>query len=141
MNKIFNLVISISLLLIGIDSCWAMGPDYKCKIERLIVASGDTGNSYEIYKELYLGKEFTVDRRSGVMVGELKNTYVTRPQVIDFGSTENSYKVVTTMKTEQGTGAGSNIYALNIDEFVSGSKKPFVFMENNKVFLGFCEHY
>lgn len=139
MIKIFCLMVSISLFLIGIDA-WAIGPDYKCKIERLFFASGDSGNSYETYKELYLGKEFTVDRESGVMVGELRNTYVTRPQVIDFGSTENSYKVVTTMKTEQGTGAGSNIYALNIDEFDSGSKKPFVFMQNNKVFLGFCEH-
>lgn len=140
MNRVFKLALSIALLIISMNA-WAMGPDYKCKIERLIFASGDSGSSYETYKKLYLGKEFTVDRESGVMVGELKNSYVTRPQVIDFGSTENSYKVVTTMKTEQGSGAGSNIYALNIDEFVSVPKKPFVFMQNNKVFLGFCEHY
>jgi len=140
MNKVFNFVLSIALLAIGLEA-WAVGPDYKCKIERLSFASGDSGNSYETYKELYLGKEFTVNRESGVMVGGLKNSYVTRPQVIDFGSTENSYKAVTTMKMEQGTGAGSNIYALNIEEFESGPKKPFVFMENNKIFFGFCEHY
>ena len=140
MNKVFNSVLSIALLVIGMK-VWAVGPDYKCKIERLSFASGDSGSSYETYKELYLGKEFTVDRKSGVMVGELKNSYVTRPQVIDFGSSENSYKVVTTMRTDQGAGAGSNIYALNIEEFESGPKKPFVFMENNRIFFGFCEHY
>ena len=140
MSNFFNLLLSIALLFPSM-CLWAMGPDYKCKIERISIASGDSGNLYETYKELYLGKEFTVDRRNGVMVGELKNSYVTRPQVIDFGSTENSYKVVNSLKAEQGAGAGSNIYALNIEEFHSGPKKPFVFLENNKVFFGFCEHY
>lgn len=119
----------------------AVGPDYKCKIERISFASGDSGSSYDLYSNFYLGKEFTVDRKSGVMVGELKNAFVTEPQVIDFGSTENSYKVVTTMRDDQGAGAGSNIYALNISEFESGAKKPFVFLQNDKVFYGYCEYF
>lgn len=39
------------------------------------------------------------------MTGALKNSYVTDPQVIDYGSTENSYKAVATMRKDQGAGS------------------------------------
>jgi hypothetical protein len=140
MKKYLGCVVTIILIVLS-QNVAAVGSNYKCTIERVSFASGDTGNSYELYKKLYLGKGFTVDRKSGVMVGELKNSYVTEPQVIDYGSSENSYKVIASMRKEQGAGAGSNIYALTIEEFESGAKKPFVFLQNDKVFFGFCQHY
>lgn len=75
------------------------------------------------------------------MAGILKNSYATRPVVIDLGSVENSYKVVTTMRRQEGAGAGSNIYALTINEFDKSSKKGFIFLENDVVYLGSCEHF
>ena len=75
------------------------------------------------------------------MAGALKNSYVTKPQVIDPGSKGNAFKVVTTMRLEQGAGAGSNVYVLTINEYSSSPKKPFVFVENDEVFLGVCEHF
>ena len=75
------------------------------------------------------------------MAGVLKNSYSTRPQVIDWGSKDNSYKVVTTMKIKQGAGAGSNIYALTVLEYEQGTKKPFVYLDNEAVFFGYCEHF
>ena len=119
----------------------AVGSDYKCVVQRVSSASGDSGNSYQFYVDSYVGREFSVDRTSGVMAGALKNSYVTDPQVIDFGSSENSYKVVATMRIDQGAGAGSNIFALTIEEFESGPKKPFVFLMNANVFFGQCEHF
>lgn len=117
------------------------GDDYKCKIERISLASGDQGNSYDMYVKNYVGEEFTVLRSSGLMAGPLKNSYVTTPKVIDFGSTENSHKVVTTMTKEQGAGAGSNIYTLIVLEYEKGPNKPFVFLENDVVFFGICSHF
>lgn len=140
MEKYLGCIVTIILIVLSTNVA-AVGSDYKCKIERISFASGDSGNSYELYEEYYLGKGFTVDRKSGVMVGELKNSYVTDPQVIDFGSSENSFKVIASMRKDQGAGAGSNIYALTIEEFEVGAKKPFVFLKNSKVFFGFCEHY
>jgi hypothetical protein len=75
------------------------------------------------------------------MIGVLKNSYFTKPQVIDYGSTENSYKVVTTMKKEEGLGAGSNIYSLVINEYEEKSEKSFVFLRNDEVFFGVCRPY
>jgi len=117
------------------------GNDYRCTIERLSVAGGDSGDVYEFHKKNYIGKQFTVERASGLMAGALKNSYATKPQVIDRGSKENAYKVVTTMRLEQGAGAGSNIYALTIVEYEQGTKKPFVFLENDIVYFGHCEYF
>ncbi|MDO8445168.1 MAG: hypothetical protein Q7T53_03530 [Deltaproteobacteria bacterium] len=118
------------------------GDDYKCQINRLSLADGDSGNVYNMYVKNYVGKEFTVERSSGLMAGALRNSYVTKPQVIDRGSKlKNSYKVITTMKIEEGAGVGSNIYVLNILEYVERPNKPFVFMENEVVYFGSCVHY
>ena len=75
------------------------------------------------------------------MAGVLKNSYITMPQVIDYGSNDNAYKVVTTLRREEGAGAGSNIYALAISEYETSAQKPFVFLRNEFVYLGQCEHF
>ncbi|MCL4537061.1 MAG: hypothetical protein M1610_05670 [Nitrospirae bacterium] len=135
-----NIALVIFMLLV-FSTAYA-GDDYKCKIIRLSLAEGDSGNIYNMYIKNYIGKEFTVERNSGLMSGALKNSYVTKPQVIDRGSKlNNSYKVVTTMKVEEGAGVGSNIYALNILEYVESPNKPFVFMENEVVYFGSCVHF
>lgn len=105
----------------------------------LLVLSKGKGLAY--WQELYVGKEFSVDRRTGTMVGALKNAYVTKPVVIDFGSDTNSFKVVTTMKKDQGAGAGSNVYVLIVKEFASSRQKPFTFLDNTDLFFGTCVYF
>jgi hypothetical protein len=135
-----NTVLVIFMILV-FSTAYA-SDDYKCQIIRLSLAEGDSENVYNMYVRNYIGKEFTVERNSGLMAGALKNSYTTKPQVIDRGSKLiNSYKVVTTMKIEEGAGVGSNIYALNILEYVESPNKPFVFMENEVVYFGSCIHY
>lgn len=127
----------ISLLMLLTTSPTLASSDYRCVILRIVTAN----SNLEFYEQNYLNKEFTVERRTGLMAGALKNSYITKPQVIDSGSNENSYKVVTTMRREQGIGFGSNVYMLTINEYFIPSKKPFVFVENDTVFLGECEHF
>ena len=146
-EKEFSMKHRIASLIIGfVFSCYtvnavATGRDYDCIIERVSSASGDSGNSHQFYVDNYVGRKFTVDRFSGVMAGALKNSYVTEPEVIDFGSSENSYKVIATMRVDQGAGAGSSVYALTIEEFESSTEKPFVFLMNATVFFGKCKHF
>lgn len=120
--------------LAGMGSAQAF-PDYRCSIERVVSASESSLN------QTFIGKEFTVERKTGLMAGALKNSYVTEPLVIDLGSSENSYKVVTTMRREQGAGAGSSLFALTINEYAEGVRKPFVFLADSDVYLGSCEHF
>tara|TARA_B110000971_G_scaffold113740_1_gene116685 strand:- start:2657 stop:2884 length:228 start_codon:yes stop_codon:yes gene_type:complete len=75
------------------------------------------------------------------MAGALKNYYITKPQVIDSVSKDNSFKVVTSLRLGEGGGVGSNIYTLTINEFDKSPKKPFVFLYNDVVFFGTYEHF
>jgi len=120
--------------MIGAGNAWA-SPDYRCTVEKAVSASASS------LGHMYIGKQFKVERKSGLMAGALKNSYVTKPQVIDYGSSENSYKVVTTMRIDQGAGAGSSLFALTIDEYKDEARKPFVFLSDNDVYLGWCEHF
>jgi len=116
------------------------GSDYRCTIER-IIASGWTPAVTKHQDAIYGGKQFTVERRTGLMAGVLKNSFTTSPQVIDQGSEDNSFKVVTTMRKDQGAGAGSNVYVLTVKEHHSSPKKPFIFLNNDVVYTGVCEHF
>ena len=115
--------------------------DYRCKIERMATAEAPPNATLEFWSKAYLGREFTVDRRTGVMAGALKNSYMTKPEVIDFGSEGNSFKVVTTLRREQGVGRGSNAYLLVVNEYAQGPTKPFLFVENDEVYFGTCVHF
>lgn len=120
--------------MIGAGNAWA-SPDYRCTVERAVSASESS------LGRMYIGKQFTVERKTGLMAGVLKNSYLTEPKVIDYGSSENSYKVVTTMRKEQGAGAGSSLFALTINEYKDGASKPFVFLSDSDVYFGLCEHF
>ena len=128
------------LLLLITNSALALS-DYHCLIQRIVTAESAPNSTLSFYEHNYLNKKFTVERSTGLMAGTLKNSYRTKPQVIDLGSEENSFKAVTTMSREQGRGYGSNVYMLTINEYVSSSKKPFVYVNNDVVFLGECEHF
>lgn len=120
--------------LLGASNAWALS-DYRCTVERSVSAS-DVSLGH-----LYIGKQFTVERKTGLMAGALKNSYFTDPQVIDYGDSGNSYKVVTTMRKDQGAGAGSSIFALTIMEFKEGERKPFIYLSDADAYLGWCEHF
>jgi hypothetical protein len=116
------------------------GTDYRCTIERIYDADNEK-SQIAFQRNQYIGKQFTVDRRSGVMIGALRNSFMTKPVVVDSGSKDDSFKVVTTMRRDQGIGAGSNIYALVVNEHVDSPKKPFSFLMNDTVYFGGCVHF
>ena len=126
---------AVALLALAVAANVGAAEDFRCMIECTVAAKEKPMNRF------FIGKQFTVERRTGLMAGALKNSYVTDPQVIDFGSTENSYKAVATMRKDQGAGVGSSIYALTINEYEEGDRKPFIFLQNDEAFLGWCEHF
>ena len=115
--------------------------DYRCRIERVATAAPAPNTSLDLQEKTYIGKEFTVERRTGLMAGAIKNSYVTKPQVVDPGSADNSYKVVTMMRRDQGIGSGSNVYTLVVNEYEKAEKKSFLFLENDNAYFGTCVHF
>lgn len=140
MNIILQAVAALGLFTFVSATLAQSLPNYKCKIERVTRADDAESKLIEIQRKHYLGQEFFVDRRTGEMSGALRNTYITRPEVIDAGSSETSFKVVTTLRRNQGAGPGSNVYSLVVNEYKNASRKSFVFIENDEVFFGYCTH-
>lgn len=125
---------------IGCSTAFAR-PDYRCKVERVYNADGEGKESF-VHQErkAWIGKEFSVDRRTGAMSGALKNNYLTRPDIIDPGSADNAFKSVATLRVEQGAGAGSAVFTLIVNEYDGSPNKPFVFLSNDVVYFGNCKH-
>lgn len=121
--------------ILAASTCFALD-DYKCTVTGAFQVNADGQQATQVLKS-YVGSEFTVERRSGVMAGSLKNSYVTAPVVIDHGSKDNAFKVVTTMKND----ITSNAYMLTVEEFVEGGSKPFVFVKNADIYYGRCVHF
>jgi len=115
--------------------------DYRCVVTSRISAGEESLAVKKMQDKVYLGQEFTVERRTGLMAGILKNSYFTKPQVIDSGSRDNAFKVINSLRLEEGLGSGTNIYALTINEYESSDKKTFVFLANDNVYLGTCKHF
>lgn len=137
-----RILISVAMLIAAATGTSAQTlHDYRCKIERVATSEPPPNSQLDFQAKNYVDKEFTVERRTGVMAGALKNTYVTRPEVIDFGSEDNSYKVVTTLRKKQGLGRGSNAYLLVVNEYKKGPTKPFTFVDNDEVYFGTCIHF
>lgn len=115
--------------------------DYKCTVNRLVVNDQKNVEVLQSMTSYYVGKEFTIDRRTGIMAGVLKNSYLTKPKIIDSGSSENSFKAITTLTLEQGLGSGTNVHVIVVREYEDGLKKPFVFLDNDEVYMGMCIHF
>jgi plasmid maintenance system killer protein len=140
MNSIPHLFAAFALIAGACPALAQSLPNYKCKIERVARSDDSEPKLLELQRKQYLGREFFVDRRTGEMSGALKNAYITRPDVIDPGSAETSFKVVTSLRRNQGAGPGSNLYSLVVNEYKNAQRKPFVFMENDETFFGHCVH-
>lgn len=115
-------------------------PDYRCTIEKRINAAPELPAIQVVQEKAYIGKRFMVDRKTGVITGALQNAFTADPDIVDSGSDNSAYKVVSIIKSDEAHIYGSNIYALTINENASSAQKPFAFLENAVVYMGQCEH-
>ncbi|NUZ10077.1 hypothetical protein HUZ36_04725 [Pseudoalteromonas sp. McH1-7] len=135
MIRIYMPAFTLSLSL----SAHAMG--YKCIIERVELPSQKNVKVITLLEKQYIGKEFVVNKRTGRTIGAIDNSYAQEPTVIDFGSKDNSYKVINSMTKEEGVGLGSWITALAINEYEETKMKSFTYLHNDKVLFGNCSSY
>ena len=84
----------------------------------------------------FVGKEFTVDRKTGKMLGALKNhEYYGSPKVLNTGSEKNSFRVITLYQP-------SVIFDyLTVETYNEKSDMPFIFVSSSTVVSGVCSSY
>ncbi len=126
-----------AVLLLCIPSLSFAAPDYRCVIERF--SSADS--SIDAFHRSFIGREFTVERRTGITSGALKNSVITQPTVIDHGTPGNSYKVISSLRPGEGHGPGSNAYLLTINEFEDSPSNSFIFAQNDTAHFVQCVHF
>ncbi len=137
-TQALRFLVSVTLCLIA-SSAYAAS-DYRCVVARRISAGQESVDVQKMEENTYIGKEFTVERQTGLMAGILKFSSFTKPQIIDSGSTDNSFKVISSVGAKEGLG-GTSIYALTINEYERSDKKAFVFLASDIVYLGTCKHF
>jgi hypothetical protein len=114
--------------------------DFKCKVldSVKLEESGRLSSSSKIAKQ-ELGKEFTVNRLTGVMSGSgfVNNMSGTKPNVYNYIKSEgNSYSVITIYKPNY------TVDHLTINEWVESAKKPFFYMGAwGEKISGICEYF
>jgi hypothetical protein len=113
-------------------------PDYQCTVERVSAATSRENKSEAELQHVSIGSQFTVERRTGRMVGKLKNTLGSDPEIIDLGSSTNSYKVVTIVRLKDNVGF-TDIQALVVTEW--DASPQFVFLSNYITYFGSCVHF
>jgi hypothetical protein len=79
-----------------------------------------------------IGKEFTVDRKSGKIIGRYIGSDAFDLQVLDPGSLNQSFKVMGT------TRPFLHVLYLQIEEFVEEGLKPFLLIDGSLVYSGRC---
>lgn len=129
-------LIFVSLMIL-ISNAFAK-QEYECEIKTVVIADLTNEKELSLSKKNYIGKKFKIDVNTGIVSGIFISNPFTKPQIIDKGSKENSFKLVQTLKLEEGVGSGSSIQALTISEYFKSKEKPFVFLYNSDVFIGSC---
>lgn len=114
---------------------------YKCTVQRFAAASKDDAH----WAAGIVGTDFVVARNTGVIVGGiLNNSMGARPIVVDHGSPESAFKVVTMSgPLIDQKGPGSYVQLLEVEEQVGGMTKPFMFVDTYEggAYFGTCVYF
>jgi hypothetical protein len=137
-TQALRLLVVATLVLVASSAFSAA--DYRCVVEHRISAGPESLHVQKMHENRFIGKEFTVERQTGLISGVLNFSSFTTPQVIDNGSVDNSFKVIASVRANEGLG-GTSIYALTINEYERSDKKAFVFLASDIVYLGTCKHF
>ena len=131
-----SLLSGLAILLVT-SSVAVAAPDYRCVIKEVATANPSSSDTFTFN----IGREFTVERRSGVIAGAVRNRFFTDPVVVDPGSDSNAYKVVSTLRLGEGEGVGSIATLLTINEYEDTPEKAFLFADGDVAYFGSCVHF
>ena len=118
---------------------YAGGYSYSCEITGEYKYGSD-GQLVPDDRKIYLGQQFNVERKTGVVLGAgvSNSSYPTRT-VIDVGGKQQAYKLIWTSKEVAGTNGGRNAVYLSVEEYNESDVKPFSMIVGSQVLSGVCQ--
>ena len=131
----------IALLIASLFSSlsYAGAYSYSCEINGEYKFGSD-GQLVPDDRKIYLGQQFNVERKSGVVLGAGvgNSSYLTKT-VIDIGGKEQAYKLIWISKEVVGTNGGRNAVYLSVEEYSESDVKPFSMIVGSQVLSGVCQ--
>tara|TARA_B100000686_G_C16306317_1_gene721022 strand:- start:232 stop:639 length:408 start_codon:yes stop_codon:yes gene_type:complete len=135
MKKIFRLFIFLALISSG--QSFAGYDGYICTI--LQIQKLDSSGKFvkETAWEFALGKQFTIDRDTGKIIGKgLSNELYSKIKVLQRGDEKDSYKHIATNLSS----AHVQVQYVYVREYAEGLEKPFWATDDNyRIYSGLCE--
>jgi hypothetical protein len=113
-------------------------PNFKCKVVQAYTLENDgTLSQNSNVAEMFLNKEFVVERATGKMIGELSNHGAGgQPKVYNYLPKENGFKAITVFSPMPA------VSYLQINECEEGDKYPFIFKDMwDGIVSGTCVYY
>ena len=95
---------------------------------------GVESNEIPSIKHTLLNQKFSVNRKTGILIGSYFNSKILKNDVIDPGSKEQSIKIISTPQF-----GFMEVQYLRIDLYVQSNKKPMFLTDSSNVFSGICE--
>jgi hypothetical protein len=128
--RIFLVFITLSFYS-GVLQAGAEG--YVCKVAARTHLT-DTGTLSSDPKSEWIGDVFTVDRKSGKIIGTSIKSDDYKTEVIDVGSSKWSFKAI----GKTGDMFGTLVMYLEVWEHRKGSPKPFILVDSVVMYSGTC---
>jgi hypothetical protein len=121
------------------DSARAASSSYICTIETYQYP-GDENPGDRYLGELALETTVAIDRRTGATIHPvLGNTSFRKTTVLNAGSNDWSFKVLSESGTGSGAPVGGHVIYVEVEEWAEGFRKPFLAVAQGIAFLGYCE--
>jgi len=133
--------ITAGLLIATILACnpvFAGDLAYECEVltEQMISDDG----VLEPGLDIYIGKSFHVERRTGVVLGGgFGNSAYPTKSILDLGNDSMSYKLIWVSRPIWGLDDSHNAGYLVIQEYSENYLKPFILVFGGRVLTGTCE--
>jgi hypothetical protein len=131
MTMVRSLVVAAicTALLIGVANAHSSG--YRCTVKDAVTADAGVIRRTDFTKS-FVGKEFVVDRSNGKMLGDFASGIGWDPKILDYGSSQQSFKVAYT------SAPYVHVRLLNVSEFGAGNQKDFFMTDEDNFFSGKC---
>lgn len=109
---------------------------FKCIIKDTVSPDSSGRLVEDAFYKGFQGREFTVDRKTGRMIGALKNhEYYGEPKIINTGSEKKAFRVVTEYRPSV------KFEYLTVETYEDNEFLPFLFVSSSTIMSGTCSKY
>ena len=135
MKRLFLLTVIFALF--NSYSSWGGEKEYFCTIKSVFKLTSD--GILKSYSSPSLLTTFLVDKNSGLIKGYwVFNEYLPTKTIIDSGSSEQSFKLLSLSADVPETNGGKHAMYLEVKEYAETREKPFMHIDGNIVRTGVC---